>query len=152
MYAINFSSPLGPLYIMEEEGLLTELGFGEAPCGVEERDTEVLSEAREQLEAYFAGTRKAFSLPLSVSGTAFQCKVWEALQSIPYGETRSYQDIALQVGNVQAVRAVGGANHKNRIAILIPCHRVIGKNGKLVGYAGGMEYKQALLELEKRYV
>lgn len=151
MYAVTYQSPLGLIYIIEEEGFIKELGFGEAPSDLTHKETELLKEACLQLEAYFAGTRHAFELPLSLQGTDFELEVWAALQTIPYGETRSYQDIARQVGREKAVRAIGGANHKNRLAILIPCHRVIGKNGKLVGYAGGMEFKKRLLELEQKH-
>ena len=105
--------------------------------------------AAEQLEAYFAGKRTTFSLPLRPAGTAFQLAVWQALTEIPYGETRSYGEIAAAVGNPKAARAVGMANNRNPISILIPCHRVIGSTGALVGYGGGLEKKLFLLELEK---
>ena len=104
-----------------------------------------------QLEQYFAGRRKTFELPLAPEGTAFQLKVWQALQEIPYGETRSYGQIARAVGNEKAARAVGMANNQNPISIIIPCHRVIGADGKLVGYGGGLERKACLLELERRH-
>ncbi|MDE6413525.1 MAG: methylated-DNA--[protein]-cysteine S-methyltransferase [Eubacterium sp.] len=102
-----------------------------------------------QLEEYFSGTRKSFDLPLEMNGTAFQLKVWNELCNIPYGETRSYKDIAEKTGNPKAVRAVGGANNKNKLMIVVPCHRVIGADGSLTGYAGGIEVKKTLLELEK---
>ena len=98
------------------------------------------------------GKRKEFDLPLSLHGTKFQIEDWKALQTIPYGETRSYQQIAEQLGNPKACRAVGMANHRNPIAVIIPCHRVIGKNGSLTGYAEGVEIKQALLELEHQHI
>ena len=104
-----------------------------------------------QLKEYFNGIRKSFDLPFEMHGTEFQKKVWNELRNIPYGETRSYKDIAEKIGNPKAVRAVGGANHKNKLMILAPCHRVIGANGSLTGYAGGMEAKQKLIELEKKY-
>ena len=106
-------------------------------------------DAIQQLEEYLSGKRKVFDLPLKVEGTAFQKKVWKALCSIAYGETRSYKEIAIQIGNEKACRAVGMANNKNPIGILIPCHRVIGTNHKLVGYAGGLDKKEFLLKLEK---
>lgn len=106
------------------------------------------AKAFEELEEYFQGKRREFDLPLNPAGTEFQKKVWEALRTIPYGETRSYGEIAVQVGNPKAFRAVGMANHKNPIAIMVPCHRVIGKNGSLTGYAGGLDFKKKLLELE----
>lgn len=151
MNAIQWQSPVGMVYILEQDGFIHELGFGELPAEATVHESEVLQEARRQLEQYFAGKRKHFELPLSLSGTDFQLAVWAALQNIPYGETRSYQQIAAEVGNEKAVRAVGGANNKNRLAIIIPCHRVIGKNGKLVGYAGGMDFKEFLLALERSH-
>ena len=101
-----------------------------------------------QLKEYFAGKRREFSLPLSPAGTEFQKKVWSVLQEIPYGETRTYKEIAGRCGNEKACRAVGMANHVNPIGIVIPCHRVVGSSGKMVGYAGGLDKKQYLLELE----
>ena len=103
-----------------------------------------------QLDEYFHGKRKEFDFPLEMRGTEFQKKVWMALSDIPYGETRTYKEIATAVGSPKASRAVGMANNKNPIAIVVPCHRVIGSNGKLVGYAGGLEMKTALLEIEKK--
>jgi methylated-DNA-[protein]-cysteine S-methyltransferase len=108
----------------------------------------VLQETEEQLGEYFAGKRKRFSVKLDAKGTVFQSKVWEALRSIPYGETRSYGQIAAQIGNVRAMRAVGAANGKNPISIIVPCHRVIGASGCLTGFAGGLDVKQQLLSME----
>lgn len=104
---------------------------------------------QKQFTEYEKGVRKLFDLPLHIIGTEFQKKVWNALLEIPYGETRSYQDIAIRIGNPKAVRAVGGACNRNPIGIIIPCHRVVGKNGNLTGYAGGLDYKKMLLEHEK---
>ena len=104
-----------------------------------------------QLTEYFSGTRKSFDLPLEMNGTEFQKKVWNELCNIPYGETRSYKDIAEKIGNPKAVRAVGGANNKNKLMIIVPCHRVVGADGSLIGYAGGIDAKQSLIELEKKY-
>lgn len=103
-----------------------------------------------QLEEYIQGKRKSFDIPFSLQGTAFQKKVWHALCQIPYGETRSYQEIAIAVNSPKACRAVGNANNKNPIALIVPCHRVIGSKGDLVGYAGGLAMKKFLLDLEKR--
>ena len=103
-----------------------------------------------QLDEYFAGKRKVFDIPLNLCGTKYQKKVWNVLTTIPYGETRSYKDIAAITGNKKASRAVGGANNKNQIAIRVPCHRVIGANGKLTGYAGGLDKKKWLLEHESK--
>ena len=137
--------------IAEEDGRITQVSFGsfDKADGIK-KETAVLTEAKEQLEEYFEGRRKEFHLPLAPGGTPFQKKVWEALQSIPYGETRSYKDIAVQIGNEKACRAVGMANNRNPIGIIIPCHRVVGSNGKLIGYAGGLEKKAFLLELENK--
>jgi methylated-DNA-[protein]-cysteine S-methyltransferase len=110
----------------------------------------ILGDVITQLDEYFSGQRKIFNIPLSANGTEFQIKVWQALTTIPYGQTWSYQDLANAINNPKAVRAVGLANGKNPISIIVPCHRVIGKNGKLTGYAGGVERKAQLLELEKR--
>ena len=110
----------------------------------------MLSEARRQLLEYLAGRRTAFSLPLAPEGgTPFQRQVWRALEAIPFGETRTYGQIAAAVGSPKAVRAVGQANHRNPIPIFIPCHRVVGADGTLTGYAGGLELKRSLLELER---
>lgn len=149
-------SPIGFLELTEENGAVTKICFmknckcaqGEYPGG-QNNESEILKEAVLQLEEYFAGERKEFSVPLAPHGTEFQKKIWEVLTQIPYGETRSYGEIAQMAGNPKACRAVGMANHNNPIPILIPCHRVIGKNGKLTGYAGGLEKKTALLELER---
>lgn len=115
---------------------------------MEDRSHPTLVETERQLREYFAGTRKQFNLELDFAGTEFQKRVWQALLTIPFGETRSYSDIAHQIGNPKAVRAVGAANGKNPISIIAPCHRVIGSNGTLTGFAGGLTAKQTLLQLE----
>ena len=112
-------------------------------------ETELIKQAKKQLFEYFEKKRKNFDLPLLKEGTPFQISVWSALEKIPYGKTRSYKDIAIAINNPKAVRAVGMANNRNKIAIFIPCHRVIGADGKLVGYGGGLHIKQFLLELEE---
>jgi methylated-DNA-[protein]-cysteine S-methyltransferase len=117
--------------------------------GVERNDQNVLlRETTRQLEAYFAGDLKIFELPLDMQGTAFQTRVWDELLRIPYGETRSYMQVAVAIGAAHAVRAVGAANGANPVPIVVPCHRVIGTNGKLTGYGGGLPLKKRLLELE----
>ncbi|KXL53994.1 methylated-DNA--protein-cysteine methyltransferase, constitutive [Anaerotignum neopropionicum] len=144
-----YHSPIGTLVLGEEEGFLIRLSFQEAiktPYIIEK--TPLLEQAEEQLEEYFQGQRTTFSLPLKLKGTEFQKKVWQALQEIPFGTTASYGEVARRIGNPKAARAVGMANNKNSIAIIIPCHRVIGSNGKLVGYGGGLEKKVFLLEHE----
>ncbi len=146
-------SPLGRIVIAASESAITHLYFTNERNfpGAEMRETALLNKAAVQLEQYFAGERHSFTLPLAPEGTAFQQKVWAALQEIPYGQTRSYGQIALAVGNGKAARAVGGANNKNPISIIIPCHRVIGSDGKLVGYGGGLDKKASLLALERQH-
>lgn len=141
-------SPVGPLTLTQEDQALTGLHFGEHPQQGAEGPTPLLEKAARQLEEYFAGQRKEFSLPLAPKGTEFQLRVWQALLQIPYGETRSYGELAAMVGNPKACRAVGGANHRNPLSILIPCHRVVGTGGSLTGYAGGLAIKEFLLKLE----
>jgi methylated-DNA-[protein]-cysteine S-methyltransferase len=148
-------SPIGPLTLTAEGGALTAIDFG-APAGfVDGASPEgafpadpVLTEAARQLAAYFAGELRDFDLPLRPSGTPFQLTVWEALRRIPYGETVSYGELAVSIGRPAAARAVGSANHHNPLAIVVPCHRVIGADGTLTGYAGGLSIKSALLALE----
>ena len=119
------------------------------PDGPDQPEDLVLRETVRQLDEYFAGKRRDFSIPIKTHGTDFQERVWKALRAIPYGETRTYGQIAAQVGNPKASRAVGGANHNNPILILTPCHRVIGADGSLTGFGGGLDVKEALLALEK---
>ena len=114
------------------------------------KETDLINNTRKQLDEYFAGNRKQFDIPIKLEGTDFQIKVWKELLKIPYGETCSYLDIAKRIGNPKASRAVGMANNKNKIIIIVPCHRVIGSNKKLVGYACGLEVKEKLLELERK--
>lgn len=144
-----YETPVGKLYIGEENGFIVRCTWSKIPQEYILEETELILECKKQLEEYFAGKRKIFDLPLAPKGTEFQQKVWKALQEIPYGETRTYGEIAAAIGNPKAARAVGMANNKNPIGIIIPCHRVVGANGKLVGYAGGMEKKEFLLELER---
>ena len=117
---------------------------------VEQLDHPILLDAQQQLNEYFQGQRQTFELPLDFEGTEFQKKVWQALLNIPFGKTRSYRQIAEQVGSPKAVRAVGAANGQNPISIIAPCHRVIGSSGKLVGFAGGLDNKEILLKLEQQ--
>ncbi len=148
-------SPVGPLQLVASDDGLAGVLWGKEDVDRvrlnivgEDRKHPVLLEAERQLDEYFAGKRRKFSLKLDFAGTEFQNKVWQALLSIPFGETRSYGDIARQIGKPKAVRAVGAANGRNPISIVTPCHRVIGTNGKLTGFAGGMEAKARLLALE----
>ncbi|HHX71501.1 MAG TPA: methylated-DNA--[protein]-cysteine S-methyltransferase [Clostridiales bacterium] len=149
---ILMPSPLGTLCIEEKDNAITRLLFqNEIEPSMQTAPTPLLEEAQKQLSGYFAGERKAFSLPLAPKGTPFQQTVWQALLAIPYGETRSYAEIARAVEKPKAFRAVGMANNRNPIPILIPCHRVIGADGSLVGYGGGLSVKQALLALERKF-
>lgn len=146
-----YKTMIGKIAIVEQNGQITNLCFNPDELNNEHeiKETKVLKQAFKQLEEYFNGGRKTFSLPLAPSGTEFMKKVWNALVEIPYGETKSYKDIAQKIGNNFAYRAVGLANNKNPIPIFIPCHRVIGSNKKLVGYAGGLKIKKLLLDNEK---
>ena len=119
---------------------------------IEDHQHPMLQRVKKQLEQYFAGQRQQFDLPLDFQGTDFQQQVWQTLLTIPYGETRSYKEIAVQIGNEKAVRAVGAANGRNPISIIAPCHRVIGSSGALVGFAGGLDKKQILLSLEQSQI
>jgi methylated-DNA-[protein]-cysteine S-methyltransferase len=148
MNATVYESPVGPLRLEARDGALVALHLN-APPGPEHLDDPVLAEATTQLREYFAGTRTRFELPLQMHGNAFEQRVWGALREIPYGETASYGEIAEQIGAPGAARAVGVANARNPIAIVVPCHRVIGANGKLVGFGGGLPMKRALLDLEQ---
>ena len=147
MARMVIQSPVGPLTLSEAEGALTKIDFGGHADG-REAESPVLEQAARELAEYFAGERREFTVPLAPEGTAFQKSVWEELRKIPYGETVSYKDIAVRLGRPGAAVAVGQANSRNPIPIMIPCHRVIGANGKMVGYTGGMHIKKALLAVE----
>ena len=150
----TIDSPIGPLALAGRGQLLTNLRMVNQTYEPNRTnwvpDDRAFPDAVQQLEAYFAGERTDFDLELSLAGSEFQRRVWQALPTIPYGETRSYGEIAEQIGASGAARAVGLANGRNPIAIIVPCHRVIGASGSLTGYGGGLERKQALLELERR--
>ena len=153
-YFTEFASPVGTLQIFGTDAALTgvfmenhrhqSLGTRDAV-----RDSKPLCEARRQLEEYFAGARRTFSIPLDADGTEFQQCVWQALRGIPYGMAVSFGELARRIGNPRAVRAVGLANGRNPLSIIVPCHRVIGADGSLTGYGGGLERKRFLLTLEK---
>jgi methylated-DNA-[protein]-cysteine S-methyltransferase len=136
--------------IADDGNSITGVFFGQnTPADYVKSETPLIKKAAVQIEQYLAGKRKKFSLSVAVQGTEFQMDVWNALQSIPYGETRSYKEIAELVGRPKAVRAVGMANNRNPVSIIIPCHRVIGHKGSLVGYGGGLPVKKYLLDLEQ---
>lgn len=152
-YAL-MESPVGELLIVGDATALRRVSFrrGGRPAGIEDdwrRGGAVVARARQQLDEYFRGCRKSFDLPLALSGTPFQMRAWRALQDIPYGATRSYGEQARAMGQPRAVRAVGAANGRNPIAIVVPCHRVIGGGGNLKGYTGGLDIKEFLLDLER---
>lgn len=147
-------SPIGPLTLVADDDALAGLYMHEqrhlpAPGSFGERDDSVLPEARGQLTGYFAGELTDFDLPLTTAGTEFQRQVWAALRAVPYGTTCTYADLARAIGRPTAVRAVGAANGRNPICIVVPCHRVVGSTGTLTGYAGGVERKAFLLDLER---
>lgn len=149
----NVDSPIGRLLLAGDAAGLRVLSFAGSTRAVSAAsdwipDRGLLRHARAQLDAYFAGRLRNFTIPLAPAGTPFQREVWAALCAIPYGETISYLELARRIGNIKAVRAVGLANGANPIAIIVPCHRVIGSNGRLIGYGGGLPIKQALLSLE----
>ena len=152
--ALNYlllASPLGTLRLWSNGRQLVQIEFGDrkaVPEGARQQGDAVLQSAGEQLEEYFAGTRRRFDLPLAPKGTDFQQSVWRALAEIPWGQWRSYADIARAIGRPRAVRAVGAANGRNPLPIVVPCHRVVGSDGSLTGFAGGLEMKRYLLELE----
>ncbi len=154
-YFYKYSSPIGSLFLYEEDQKLVKIGFNKA---TKEKFidneyllkmTDLLKQACNELDEYFKGKRLSFNIPLNLKGTSFQKKVWKALQNIPYGNTTSYKEIAEIVGSPKGYRAVGNANNKNPIPIMIPCHRIIGSSGGLVGYAGGLSKKKKLLSLEE---
>ena len=148
VYQFTYETILGSVTFVEENGTLLAVTPHRSYEGVCQ-ETPLIKEACRQLSEYLKGERKTFDLPLNPKGTDFQKCVWRALCDIPYGETRTYKQIAEAIGNPKAVRAVGMANNRNPITIIVPCHRVIGANGKLVGYGGGLEMKEFLLRLEK---
>ena len=150
VYRFSYETVLGVVTFVEEGGALLAVTTHRSYEGVEQ-ETALIKEAYQQLSEYLKGERKEFDLPLNPKGTDFQKRVWRALCDIPYGETRSYKQIAKAVGNSKAVRAVGMANNRNPITIVVPCHRVIGADGKLVGYGGGLEMKEFLLRLAKSW-
>ena len=143
---------IGTVTLAESGGCITNLYFQQEtpPHDAERRETDLIREAFLQLHGYLKGERRAFTLPLAPAGTPFMLRVWCLLSNIPYGSTASYKEVAIAIGNPRAVRAVGLANHRNPLPLFIPCHRVIGSDGSLVGYRGGVALKKMLLEMEKQ--
>lgn len=155
MIRFDHPSPVGKLALIADDDFLRGVYFEQSrhsgpPEGLKRGTNKIIDHTRRQLDAYFAGKRTEFDLPLGADGTDFQKKVWKALTRIPYGQTRSYGEIAAKVGAPQASRAVGAANGRNPIPVIVPCHRVIGANGALTGFGGGMDRKRFLLALEGR--
>ena len=153
MYYDLFPSSFGEILIVGDGDAIQLLNFQDSTCPhpidpAWRRDPARLASAREELLTYFAGERQDFSFPMAPHGTEFQQQVWQALRDIPYGQVATYRDIAQRIGRPQAVRAVGAANGANPVAVVVPCHRVIGSNGTLTGYAGGLDIKEKLLRLE----
>jgi len=148
-YAAVMESPIGLLTLVEENGVLYEVRFGEKHEELVLCETPLLKKAVQELNEYFGRRRKTFTIPLNPKGTPFQQRCWNALLQIPYGETRTYGQQAAMIGNPKACRAVGMGNHMNPLPIFIPCHRVVGKNGTLTGYAGGLPIKEKLLNIER---
>ncbi len=151
MFSLNYQSPIGPLEVVCGEEALLLLHFAKSKKGSFTKSSKLCEKVVRQLDLYFQGQLVDFDLPFKVEGTLFQKKVWNALCQIPYGETCSYKHIAMKIKNPKSCRAVGGANNKNPIPIIIPCHRVIGKSGELTGYGGGLSKKKKLLALEKAF-
>ncbi len=146
-----FETKIGLISVTELNEAIVAISFGHQKDDQKVQETPLLCQAARQIREYLEGERKKFDLPCQAQGSAFQKKVWEILKAIPYGETWTYQQVAQKAGNAKAARAVGMANHHNPLPIVIPCHRVIGSNGRLTGYAGGLAIKKSLLELESQY-
>ena len=144
-----YETDLGIIGIRDNNNAITEVFYSKSKINDYLKETPLIRECFNQLKEYFQGTRREFTIPIEAEGSEFQKKVWKALLDIPYGQTRTYKEIAIAIGNEKACRAVGMANNRNPISIIIPCHRVIGANGKLVGYGGGLDIKEKLLNIEK---
>ncbi|MDL2231289.1 methylated-DNA--[protein]-cysteine S-methyltransferase [Porphyromonadaceae bacterium OttesenSCG-928-L07] len=152
MYYFSYTPSICPLWILANETGIVKISFSKLIGKAIEKETSLIKQAMTQIEEYLEGRRKVFDFPMDPQGTTFQKNVWSILQQIPYGETWSYKQVAIAVGNPNASRAVGMANNKNPLPIVVPCHRVIGANGKLTGYAGGLDVKERLLDLEQKHV
>ncbi|RYY94620.1 MAG: methylated-DNA--[protein]-cysteine S-methyltransferase [Chitinophagaceae bacterium] len=147
----SYPTPIGPLRLYSTDGFITAISFNENDAPDSDATDDALEQCRRQLDEYFAGTRRHFDFPMRQSGTEFQQRVWTQLMEIPFGKTCSYRDLSKQLGDVKAIRAVGTANGRNNLAIVVPCHRVIGSDRSLTGYAGGLHRKQWLLAHEARF-
>lgn len=145
----SYQTPVGRLYISENDGKICRVSYSDDVLA-EVCKTDLIEETNRQLSQYFLGERRYFDIPLLLEGTEFQKKVWKALSTIGFGQTVSYKDVAQMINCPKAYRAVGNANNKNNIMIIIPCHRVVGNNGRLIGYAGGLNIKKYLLDFEQK--
>lgn len=146
MFYYGYNTKIGKIYISADENFVLSISLNKPDfC---EKETPLIKKTFQELDEYFSGKRKTFDLPLKLNGTEFQKKIWQELIKIPYGKTISYKELAKRAGNEKACRAAGMANNKNKIMIVIPCHRVVGSNGYLTGYAGGLNVKKQLLDLE----
>ncbi len=146
MFQYSYNTKIGEIFIAEGNGQITNISFKKLDYPI--KKSPLIEKTFIEIDEYLKGKRKTFDIPLALNGSPFQIKVWQELKKIPYGQTRTYKDIAKAAGNEKACRAVGMANNKNPIAIIIPCHRVIGQNGDLTGYAGGLDIKRKLLNIE----
>lgn len=153
MGIVNWESPIGVFCIKASDKGITALTFSQenTNTSLENQSTLLIDQCIVELAEYFNGKRHLFTVPLDLKGTPFQLSVWDALRRIPYGEVRSYQQIAAEVNNIKAVRAIGGANHRNPVAIIVPCHRVVGKDGSMTGFGGGIWRKEWLLQHEQKH-
>lgn len=151
MQVKSYETKIGKVTIAEDDGYITNIYFekDKLPKVVEEKETDLIKETIKQINLYLDGKLEYITVPIKLEGTEFQKLVWNELKKIPYGKTCTYKEIAKGIGNEKACRAVGNANNKNKIPIIVPCHRVIGTSGKLVGYAGGLDIKEKLLDIEK---
>ena len=150
-YYYSYQTPMGEIFIVEEDDFIVKIKYKEVN-GIEKRETQLIKNTYHQLTEYFNGKRKVFDIPIKLSGTIFQQKVWSALQTIPYGEVWSYKHLAEVVDCPKGCRAVGMANNRNPVSIIVPCHRVVGINGDMVGYATGIDIKRWLLDIERNAI
>lgn len=152
MLVKSYDTKIGKITIGENEGYITNIYFGKEALPKEaiEEETDLIKETIKQINLYLDGKLEYVNVPIKLQGTNFQKLVWNELMNVPYGKTCTYKDIAKNIGKEKACRAVGNANNKNKLPIIVPCHRIIGTNGKLVGYAGGLDIKEKLLDIEKR--
>jgi len=153
MVVKEYETLIGKITIGEIDGYITNIYFenDKLPNNIEVKETDLIKETIRQIQLYLSGNLRNIDVPIAINGTKFQKFVWNELSKIEYGQTCTYKEVAVKIGNPKACRAVGNANNKNKLPIIIPCHRVVGTSGKLVGFAGGLDIKQKLLDIEKNY-